>query len=53
MAGTIAHASCLLATIKHLDVVGPDKMEDGVILIHCDGVTKHGLFVILVKLELF
>ena len=52
-AGTIAHASRLLATIKHLDVVGPDKMEDGVVLIHRNGVTKHGLFVILVKLKVF
>ncbi len=52
-AGTIAHALRLLATIKRLDVVGPDKMEDGVVLIHRDGVTKHGLFVILVKLKVF
>ncbi len=53
VAGTITHASRLLATIKRLDVVGPDKMEDGVVLIHHNGVTKHGLFVILVKLKVF
>jgi hypothetical protein len=33
-AGTIAHASHLLATIERLDVVDSDKMEVGIVLIH-------------------
>jgi hypothetical protein len=46
--GTITDASCLFATIKCLDVVPTDEMKDGVVFLHCDGVTKHCLFVILV-----
>jgi hypothetical protein len=49
--GPITDAMCLLSTVSRLDAVGPNKVKNGGVILHSDGVAEHMLFVILVQLE--
>ncbi len=51
--GPVADAACFLATVKCFDAIGPDKIEDRIILVDLYWVTKHALCIVLVELEEF
>ena len=51
--GPVTDTGCFLATIECFDTIGPDEIEDCIILVDLYGVTKHALCIVLVKLEEF
>ena len=51
--GAVTDASSFLAAVGGLDCVHPDEMEDCVVRMGLYWITKHALFIILIKLQVF